>query len=370
MNRRATREGDLDNKRNVNVVGSPNVVTNNRRAVREGDIDSKKNVLVTGSSTVFINGRRAGREGDIDNKRNTIVVGSNNVLMGDMSFDIPSPPANQVILTPSEAKAVLYAVSNSVRAANAPVTDLVTHLPLTLAPVTSYHYSVIDSDDEGAPSDYNGTVIHTAKQRAVSASAQVEAIDIATPPNVIDTATISNTAPVLNSSYSYADIDAATSFPPTFQLSPRIKLGDVTTGCRVSKYALKAQFTGGKEYYEHMIVRNLRDLCYNIIEPLMTRYPGLVINSGFRHGSGSSQHERGQAVDICFSGMDTDINLSYNRAKDIVNSDIPYDQFIYEQNNTIWFHLSFDKSKPTQRKMVMSKPRGVNSPYQGLTKVA
>lgn len=372
MNRRATREGDIDNKKNINVVGSPNVVTNNKRAVREGDIDNKKNVLVTGSGTVIINNRRAGREGDIDNKRNIIVNGSSNVFMGDMSFNIDGPPAKNLSMDRAQSIAVTMQVFNQVKKANdQPITDLKTGAPISASTVTYYDYASVETDDEGAPDEHGEFVAHTAKQKIVRASANKENVDIDSPVNVEENHTTSTVDPNNISDYDYIDIDSATTFPSTFQLSPNIKLKDLTTNCRVSKYEIQKQFTGGEFYTEKMIVRNLRDLCYNVIEPLLSRYSGLIINSAFRHGSGKSQHERGQAVDIAFSGLDTDSNAAFIRAKEISDSDIPYDQFIFEQNRTIWFHLSFDKNKGmNQRRMVMSKPKELSSPVSGLKKFA
>lgn len=370
MGRRAAREGDIDNKKNVKVTGSPNVITNNRRAVREGDIDNKKNIMVVGSGTVIVNNRRACREGDIDNKKNTIVTGSNNVYMGDMSFNIDSAPAQFENMTEAQAVSVMMQVFNEVKKANdTEVVDLRTGTPLTAAPVLFYDYATVETDDEGAPTEDNELVTHTAKQKIVKAASIKENIDIDTPSNVEEQHTPTSKNPPVNSGYDYSDIDAATSFGPNFQLSPNIKLKDVTTNCRISKYELQKQFTGGQFYSEQMIVKNLRDLCYNIIEPLMQMYGGVIINSAFRHGTGKSQHERGQAVDIAFSGMDTDVNASFVRAKEISDSDLPYDQFIFEQNRSIWFHLSYDKSKdPNQRRMVMSKPKDAILPLSGLKK--
>lgn len=372
MGRRAAREGDIDNKKNVKVTGSPNVITNNRRAVREGDIDNKKNVMVIGSGTVIVNNRRACREGDLDNKRNVIVTGSNNVYMGDMSFNIDDVPAQFTTMTDGFAKSVLMQVFNEVKKANdEPIVDLKTGSPLTAAPVTYYDYATVETDDEGAPTEDNDLVPHTAKQKIVKASSKLENVDIDSPSDVQEQHPVENKNPVPTSGYDYSDIEAATSFGPSFQLSPNIKLKDMTTNCRVSKYPLQSQCTNGLIYSEKMLVKNLRDLCYNIIEPLMNLYPGLIINSAFRHGSGTSQHERGQAVDIAFSGLDTDANAAFVRAKEIADSDIPYDQFIFEQNRTIWFHLSYDKTKdPKQRRMVMSKPKSASLPLSGLKKFA
>lgn len=235
---------------------------------------------------------------------------------------------------------------------------------------THYISAIHNADDEGAPSDVGGDVPYSTHQAYVAGSAAAESIDIATPPTTDATAAVSAAPPVTNSAYNYTDIDAATLFPVTFQLSPNFTLGQLTTQCAVSNYVLREQVTAGQTYTTKDIVKNLRDLCYNILEPLLSTYGGMTINSGFRHTkNGKSQHERGQAADVAFAGMGTNAAAAFTRAQDIANSTLPYDQFIFEQNNTIWFHLSYDRTKIAQRRDVRTKPRGIDSPQAGLFKV-
>lgn len=122
-------------------------------------------------------------------------------------------------------------------------------------------------------------------------------------------------------------------------------------------------------YSEKEIVCNLRDLCYNILEPLKQMYPSMVVNSGFRHGDTKSQHERGQAADVAIPSVSSNGAATWPIAQNVAGSNLPYDQFIFEQNRTIWFHLSYDRSRGTQRRMVMTKPRGIDKPTQGLCQV-
>ena len=130
-----------------------------------------------------------------------------------------------------------------------------------------------------------------------------------------------------------------------------------------------SQTTNGRVYTAKDIVKNLRDLCYNVLEPLKAMYPSVVVNSGFRHTSnGKSQHERGQAADMAIPSVSSSAAAAWLIAQAIASSSIPFDQYIFEQNNTIWFHLSYDKSRGKQRGMVMSKPRGQTNPTQGLQK--
>lgn len=242
--------------------------------------------------------------------------------------------------------------------------------------VSSYDHAIHETDDEGAPSDTGGsnpqstgTVPLTSKQTYVANAAKGENVDIKTPPTMEPAATVPNTPPVSASGYNYDDINSATSFPESFKLSPSFTLGMLTTRCAVSNYTLKSQVTSGRMYSEKEIVCNLRDLCYNILEPLKQMYPSMVINSGFRHGSAKSQHERGQAADVAIPSVSSNGAAAWPIAQNIAGSNLPYDQFIFEQNRTIWFHLSYDRSRGSQRRMVMTKPRGIDKPTQGLRQV-
>lgn len=234
-----------------------------------------------------------------------------------------------------------------------------------------YDASTTDIDDEGAPSDDGERIPMSNKQIYVAAAAKQANVDISTPPTVDQTGVITPTIPAPPAGgYDYVDIDAASSFPGSFQLSPHFTVGMLSTNTLVSNYKVQQQVTNNRVYTEKDIIKNLRDVSYNVLEPLMVMYPNMQINSGFRAKSnGKSQHERGQAIDVSIPGSTTDSNAAWTIAQNIANSTLPYDQFIFEQNRSIWFHVSYDRTKSTQRRMVMSKPRGVDSPIVGLFKM-
>lgn len=220
-------------------------------------------------------------------------------------------------------------------------------------------------DGTGKPKT-SGVVPFTAKQQGVAASAVNEKVDIKTPETLSAPAAIAPTTPNAPSSAGESDIDGYTlPFPGSFPLSPNYTLADLTTNTMVSNYALKAQHG----LSEKDIVKNLRKLCYNILEPLKAMYPGMRVNSGFRHASanGKSQHERGQAADMSLSSASSN-GTAWPVAQAIANSSLPYDQFIYEQNRTIWFHLSYNPSG-TERRMVLTKSRSQANPTVGLRQV-
>lgn len=147
-------------------------------------------------------------------------------------------------------------------------------------------------------------------------------------------------------------------FPGSFQLSPNFTLAQLTTNTAISNYSLIPQ--GGLT--TNQIVCNLRLLCINILEPLKASNPTMFITSGFRHGSGS-QHTKGQAVDVQFGGFS--FQDYWDLAKNVKNS-LPYDSFIYEYGNSVWFHLSYI---PGGRHQVLTRIRP-GKYVQGLVRLA
>lgn len=150
-------------------------------------------------------------------------------------------------------------------------------------------------------------------------------------------------------------------FPVSFLLSPNFTLAQLTTNTIVSNYPVRAQV--GLSVKD--IVCNLRALCVNVLEPLYAIHGTAVkINSGFRHGTGGSQHYKGEACDIAFTDTPTS-PLSFARAKTIKDG-VTYDQYIYEQNNSIWHHVSYKTTG--NRRVVLTKPRG-DEYLQGLYRI-
>lgn len=138
-------------------------------------------------------------------------------------------------------------------------------------------------------------------------------------------------------------------FPASFQLSPNFTLGQLSSNAVLSKYPVIPQHG----LTTNQIVCNLRMLCINVLEPLKAEYPNMIVTSGFRHGSSSSQHERGQAADVQLSG--TTHQQQWDAAK-VVKGLVPYDQFILELGNNYWFHLSYTSSGNRNAVLTRTKP--------------
>ena len=70
----------------------------------------------------------------------------------------------------------------------------------------------------------------------------------------------------------------------------------------------------------------------------------MIITSGFRAGLGNSQHLKGEAVDLQFTGTD---KKEYIKIAEYIKNNLPYDQLILEFQTTgtgnPWIHVSLSK---------------------------
>ena len=135
-----------------------------------------------------------------------------------------------------------------------------------------------------------------------------------------------------------------------YQLSQNFTLGQLSSKC-VFPYRVAPQC--GLSLPE--IVCNLKALCVNSLEPLRAHYPnGFRVYSGFRVGSGKSQHYRGMAADIQWSGIS---NQEYLARAQWIRANLPFDQLIMEHGKSIWIHVSFKRGGP-QRSQVLTMIKG------------
>lgn len=132
------------------------------------------------------------------------------------------------------------------------------------------------------------------------------------------------------------------------QLSQNFILRDVSIGAIVSQRPIIEQHNLSKSE----IICNLKNICENILEPLNSKYPGMLITSAFRHGTKGSQHEKGEAVDIQFRNVTK--NFYFEVAKWAKNN-LPYDQFLleYQSSGNPWLHFSLTRNRK-QRYQVMT----------------
>jgi hypothetical protein len=113
------------------------------------------------------------------------------------------------------------------------------------------------------------------------------------------------------------------------------------------------------------IICNLKGVAENILEPLNRQFPGVRINSGFRKGAGSSQHNKGMAIDVQWPGIKPS---EYTARAVWVRANLPYDQLIFEHGNSIWLHISYNRTTARQRNALLTYFPPVTPQYKpGLT---
>jgi len=104
---------------------------------------------------------------------------------------------------------------------------------------------------------------------------------------------------------------------------------------------------------KQQIISNLCIVLENVIEPLIAQnilpegmggYGNLwKVNSGYRQGTGRSQHNKGQAFDLGLikSPLSEKANATYELVQEIART-VPYDQLIleYRHPQSVWIHIS------------------------------
>ena len=108
-------------------------------------------------------------------------------------------------------------------------------------------------------------------------------------------------------------------------------------------------------------IKNLENLCYEILEPVRAKFDKPVtITSGYRSletnrklgSSDSSQHTKGQAVDFEIAGV-TNIEIAY-----WLTNNVDFDQCILEfykpdDGQAGWIHVSYNE-KGSNRKQILT----------------
>lgn len=332
----AAREGDKCTGHDSypprpNKEGSTDVFINGRGAHR---VDDRWNThghtpppdddkLTSGSSTVFINGKAAGRIGDDISDSAVVAEGSNNVFIGD------SPPSVSI-----EGGTFVYTDSfaYSLKASRKVVDVAGTNAIL----------------DEPSDEPYKENLINEGFPEEESITEETEDVI----PEDKETPELSEDCPVIEGEVDY-DIPLSPSTTiRTFTLSPTFP------------HPLRAQ--RGLTVSE--LVCNLKHLAINVYEPLMSAFPDLNLNSGFRRGNRTSQHCIGMALDLQLYGAGKDY---YKQVLEFIAENIPYDQCIIESSGkrnpdgslSYWVHISYDRNKTQQRKERLTYLAGRSPAY-------
>lgn len=165
--------------------------------------------------------------------------------------------------------------------------------------------------------------------------------DIDSPPVALESETPSSTQNVLVEPNE--ELKKATQLPGNYNLSPNFTLEMLSSRAAVTNTPVQAQLN--MTYGE--IVYNLQAIALNVLEPIKKIYPEMFVTSAFRKPSNNStsQHPKGQAVDIQFKGMSKD---EYYQVALKLAKVIKYDQLLLEYCNYTknpWIHISYSVDK-------------------------
>jgi uncharacterized Zn-binding protein involved in type VI secretion len=125
------------------------------------------------------------------------------------------------------------------------------------------------------------------------------------------------------------------------RLSPNYTLGDLSIRTRAGQHYIKAQHG----LTVQNICCNLKEVAVNILQPMLIKYPGFTVNSGFRTAKNGSDHEKGMAVDLQWQGIAPSklIEICEYAANTLGTW-----QVIYEKPPTStygWVHIAYNKGR-------------------------
>lgn len=179
--------------------------------------------------------------------------------------------------------------------------------------------------------------------------------NVVTPPNTVEETDVVQQEARPISTECGADIANGSPFNKRFMLSDNFSLGKVCSG--------RSGIPSGTNYglSDKEIVCNLRLLAVNCLEPIVKKYPNIIITNSWRSqkdniavgGSPTSDHLTGCAVDIQFDGFNR--NKYYEVASEIQRMLPAYKQIILEyKGNTTWIHISFKKTDNKMQCLTMN----------------
>ena len=141
-------------------------------------------------------------------------------------------------------------------------------------------------------------------------------------------------------------LKSVTALPGNYNLSPNFTLEMLSNKAAVTRDSIVAH--SGLTYGE--LVYNLQAVALNVLEPVKKLYPNMFVTSAFRNpGNASnaktSQHPKGQGVDIQFKGA---TKAEYYEIAIKLAKVLKYDQLILEFCNYTknpWVHVSYTVEK-------------------------
>ncbi len=151
------------------------------------------------------------------------------------------------------------------------------------------------------------------------------------------------------------------------KLSEHLNLSEVTRSETAKRRGISNEPTP-----EHL--ENFKKLAENIFEPIRKHFGKPIhLSSGYRSkalnaaigGSASSQHCKGEAIDI---DMDGSSNGVTNRMVfDYIRTNLNFDQLIWEfgtKDNPDWVHVSFSSTGKQRKQVLRAVKSGSKTSYQ------
>jgi hypothetical protein len=153
------------------------------------------------------------------------------------------------------------------------------------------------------------------------------------------------------------------------KLSQHLDLSEVTRSESAKRNQISNMPTG-----EH--IANFMILAEKVFEPIREHFGVPIhISSGYRSkelnakigGSASSQHCKGQAIDIDMDGSTN--GVTNKMVYDYIKDNLKFDQLIWEfgdDTNPDWVHVSYNEGKNRNQKLKAIKSNGKTS-YTAIT---
>lgn len=285
-----------------------------------GDLCTHKAKIITGSPTREVNGKAVARLGDFiqcpQHGRQKII-----------KVDAGMPLTDGQLTVCEGAKAACGAI----------VLTSIHNNPSPASGLSLSDEAIMEHDDEldGGIGD-TSTPYGAARDRALREAANGAESD--SDPSDADDAPNTAATPA-------GCLDIPDNAGASFRVSDYFTLGNLSSGaaCARSPGASSGAVVAQKGLSRATIICNLRHLATNALDPIAAHYGkrNMIITSGFRRGSGESDHNIGSAVDIQFmvNGRKANGRELDEIEKYIINVlKIPFTQIIHEQNS--WLHIA------------------------------
>ena len=150
------------------------------------------------------------------------------------------------------------------------------------------------------------------------------------------------------------------------KLSEHLDLAEVTRSESAKRKGISNEPTA-----EHL--ENFKKLAENIFEPIRNHFNVPIhISSGYRSkelntaigGSLTSQHCKGQAIDIDMDGSSN--GVTNKMVFDFIKANLNFDQMIWEfgnSNNPDWVHVSYESTGKQRKQILKATKVGGSTKY-------